>query len=476
MHKKFHQLFIALLLSYSLHGQSKPTPIIVFLSNDKIAEVNINQDKYIQSIKAVLDLAEQEFATIPASQEIAILLVGHKTGKPTIKVYSKPKLRSEQEEEFLKKANSIPFENTKLVDFPLLISFNIKDGMPDASFENIELPEEKKQREYQTASLEEKYRLLKNWATSEVLPVLSTYQTIVDDKFAGVKSFGTLVSSENFSNAQNITALTSQNPTYWRATLEMSAENQLIPISKIFLLISQGQFDHAIRYMEIVQIYSDSKSIANSYLKELSGRLQLFNQQLNASIQEGIAQHDKGNYQKAIEIYTDILQKYPNSAWALYELYYSQNMLAISQDKQKPEDRSDWDHAKASIFKANPLYSMDVRASNAKEGYLLFRRQEIGTLFKDKKTFINDTYKYADIAMDLEIYDFAAQLFWYSVTYSKDKEREKALNRFLFCLEKLGVTTIKQNFTGDFDKEFKKIETEKEKEMKANPVYKAFKK
>ncbi|MBK6986096.1 MAG: hypothetical protein IPH32_15740 [Bacteroidetes bacterium] len=63
--------------------------------------------------------------------------------------------------------------------------------------------------------------------------------------------------------------------------------------------------------------------------------------------------------------------------------------------------------------------------------------------------------------MDLGVYDFAAQLFWLSSTF--DKENKDALTKYLYCIEKLGVSDLKENFKGNYDKLFKDLEKEKKK-------------
>jgi tetratricopeptide (TPR) repeat protein len=474
MKKKFLlAVLVSLAATVKLLAQAEPEITISLLANDKIAEVNINQDKFIKGVGEVMDLMKAEFKGISKEQKIALLLVNHKVGKPTIELYSKPKIDNEKEQHFLKGLGSLNFDNTKLVDFPILLNINIEEGGTGKVFSELVLPMDRARAEYKAADLKNKYELNKKWAIDEALPVLAAYENMVDKQFVGVKNLGALVSRTDFSVSQNLASITSQNADYWRATLEMGLGNQIVPATKICTLISQGQFDHAMKYLEIVNIFSDPKSIANSYLAELAWRLQGFNEQLNTEINKGVAEHDKGNYQNAINNYNSVLASYPNSAWALYELYYSQNALEVKKGKIKLEDRSNWDKAKINIFKANPLYNMDVRASNAKEGYLLFRRQEISKLFKSKEEKLNDVYKYADIAMDLGVHDFAAQLFWYSFTFSKGND--KALNRFLYCMEQLGIKNLKQNFKGDFEKLFKEIEAEKEKEMKTSDTYKAFK-
>lgn len=468
-------IVICVLTGMNLFAQSEPEISMNLLANDKIADINIDYDKFVTSFTETVKLTKKEFYGISKDQKIALLIVSHKTGKPTIKFYSKPTIDIIKEQSFVNQINALKFENTKLVDFPILITSNVKTDEVDNAFNEIISPIEKAKEEYNQADLKRKLELNKAWAINEVLPVLAAYQTIVDDTFLGVKNFGTLISKTNFSETQNIHKLTDNNSDYWRACMEMSSGNELIPETKIFMYVSQGELDYAMKYLEIVKIFASETSTVKQYLKELSWRLELFNKQLNGEIEKGVAEHDKGNYQNAIDIYTNILDSYPNSAWALYEKFYSQNALDIKNEKIKIGERESWDNAKIDIYKHNPLYSMDVRANTGKESYLITRRGEISLLFKGKEETINDIYKYADISMDLGVYDFAAQLFWYSFTYNKGQNTQ-SLNKFLYCIDKLGVTDLKQAFKGNFEKEFKKIDSEKEKEMKESDAYKVIKK
>ncbi len=466
-------ILLVLAINLSLFAQTEPQLVIRLLANDNIAGVNIDQDKYIKAFGTAVEVIKKEFADIPSDQTLAIILTGHKMGRPTIEVYSKPTISASKEQSFLSKMNDVKFENTKIVDFPILVMVNIAHDDFSKGFKEIILPTDKTKIAYQNSDIKGKFALNKAWAINEVLPVLSAYEVGVEDRFTGVKNMGKLVSQTNFSTTHDITKLTSNNTDYWRAVLEMELGNQLIPATKIFMLIAQGEFDYASRYLEIVKLFSDNETITDAYLNDLSWRLNLFNNQLTAEIQKGIKEHDSHNFARAIDIYSDIIGQYPNSAWGLYELYYSQDALDVKNKKKDAEDRAAWNAARIKIYKSNPVYPMDVRASNANEGYLLFRRQEISSLFQNKENRINDIYTYADISLDLGVYDFAAQLFWYC--FSKDPANDNALKRFLYCLEKLDVKTLKENFKGNFEKEFEKIDAEKEKEMTQSKIYKAFK-
>jgi len=474
---KFNQNLLAVFffISYAMFSQeNKPKISLNILANDNISEVNINQDKYIATIGKIIKHFEKEFKTLPKEDKIGVLIISHKAGNPTIKVYSEPKIDDAKEQKIITDIKAYKLENTKLVDFPVFISVNTKSEKEITEFKDYKDPIQQKLEEYEKANLATKIQLNKDYAINEILPVLSAYQVIVDDKFAGVKNFGKLIEKTDFSKIQNTAKLTDKNPDYWRACMEMSNGNLLIPITKTFILVSQGEFDYAYKYTEILKIFADKESIATKYLKDLEWRLKLFNDTLNHEIEKGITEHDKGNYDKAIEIYQNTKKIYPNSSWNLYELYFSQNIKDVNNKKIESTDRTQWDNDKIEIYKHNPLYNMDVRASNAKEAYLLFRRQEIQTLFRNKNELLQDINKYADIALDLGVYDFSAQLFWLAAPYMKN-DSETAIHKCLYSLEKLGVKNLKENFKGNFNSIFKKIEKEKEKEMQENALYKSMK-
>ena len=452
----------------------KPLEVsVIMVENDNIASVNSDEDAMVKSLGETIELFKKEFKEISTDQKIGVLLTYHKEGKTTLEMYSNPKLKRDIEKGFLDKISGLKQVNTKIVDFTVLLVANSSDEKTSEDFPELLYPKERMKKTYEAADLKTKLELNKSWAINEVLPILTAFETTVDDKFIGVKNFGKLVAKTNFNTTQDIGSLTSNNSDYWRAIMEMEKGNQLIPVTKIAMLMSQGELDYAFKHLELLGAFSNPETVSDSYLKEMSWRLRTFNNQLNEQISDGITQHDSGNYEKAIGIYSGILKDYPNSAWTQYEKYYSQNAIDLKNGQSKTDDRKLWDASKVSIYKSNPLYNMDVRASNGAEGYLLYRRQEIGTLFKTKGQLIKDIYKYADIAMDLKVYDFAAQYFWMTASY--DKDETNSITCFLYCLEKLGVKDLKSNFKGDHEKEFRQLEATKEKTMKESSIYNTFK-
>jgi len=299
---KLKMLTITLLFSFStsIFSQENETNLTLnLLENDKISEVNIEEEKFIKSIEEINTYFKENFAHFPNSQRIGVFVNIHKIGNPTIELYSNPKIEDNISIKYLNEIKKIKIENTKIVDFSFFISINRKSEDIINDFPSFENQIKSRNKKFENADLKDKLKIIKNYSIYEVLPVLSAYETIVDDKFEGVKYFGKLLERTNFNEKHDIDSLTTFNLDYWRANLEMAAGNQLIPISKIFMLASQGEIDLAKKYIEVISMFSDAKNISNYYLEDLNLKINLFNEILNKEIEKGIIEHDKGEYQKA---------------------------------------------------------------------------------------------------------------------------------------------------------------------------------
>ena len=323
---------------------------------------------------------------------------------------------------------------------------------------------------FKKMSLADKKKALQSWVENEVIPVVAKYENMAKPKFKGVLSIGEILEQKQYLDTA-IDKLTIDNYNYWRAVMEMNRGNQLIPFSAICMHIARAEFDIANRLLFVVRSFSDKKSLPVVYYKKMSKKLNLLNKELGIAIKKGIALHDKGKYQEAVAHYEALLKVFPKSAWLNYELYFSKT------DGMKTKVDKEWNKYKKIIYKCDPMYYLNVRASSGKEGYLLLRRREINSLFKSQDTFKTDFIKYADIAFDLKNYGFAAQLYWLILNYipKEDYNNRNILAYYLYCLEKLGIKGIAKNFKGNFSSEFKKIEAERKVIMQKSKVYKVFK-
>lgn len=471
-------LFFLLGMSLNVYSQEKKVELsIQFLSPDTIVEVNFDKEIFIEYVKNIVRKNEDNFGRFSEKKDILVLQTFHKNNEPTIEIFSRPELEKSDELKILNDLKSIKPINSIIVDFSLLYVVEIQGGYPDKNLEYIPSfypPITKIQNEFKNADFKSKYELIKKWAKDEAIPILAAFETKVDNKFVGVRAVGEILDKTDFNLNQDVIELTDKNTNYWRATLEMVQGNQLIPVSKIFMHTAQGEYDYARLYSDMIHTFSDKQSVPYYLIEELNWRFGFFNKELQEEIQKGIKLHDEEKYDEAIKVYENLLKIYPNSAWANYELYYSKKIKSLRNNEQL---ENNWDVAKKIIYKCNPLYHMDVEARNGREGYLLFRRQEISDLFKDKQNYGKDIVKYADTALDLEVYGFAAQLYWLIISSlpEKDYMPKDVIAHLLYCLEKLGDKEIRKNFKGDFDNKFKEIEKEREKMMIESSIYNAFK-
>src|SRR5690242_17337925 len=85
-------LFTILLINTSFSQNKELELSINLLANDKIADVNLDQKKFIKSITKLTDYCKSNFKNISENQKIGILVIVHKNGQPTFKCYSKPEI------------------------------------------------------------------------------------------------------------------------------------------------------------------------------------------------------------------------------------------------------------------------------------------------------------------------------------------------------------------------------------------------
>ncbi|MBL4752064.1 MAG: hypothetical protein JKY52_00480 [Flavobacteriales bacterium] len=478
----FTVLFVILTLCNISFAQNESVNLsIQFLSNEQVANVNFKQDPFGEHAKRVTEVLEPYFSGFEKEQEIVILETFHVDKKPTFHIHARPAMFVNDMEALKKKLTKLKGVKALHVRFHLAYIIQLNGGSPDPQAPFVPLfkvPVKRAFERLEAAPLKGMKERIQKWANSEVLPILAAIEKASEAKMEGVRAVGAMVANTDISESTDVVALTEGNPDYWRGVLEMAPGNQLVTASKVFLHVAKGELDYAGKYLEVLNYFADPKTVAGYYFRELQWRLEVFQAELTARINGGIMMHDANHYKEAIATYKRILDDYPHSAWAMFELYYSRNTLKMYRKQADADDRSDWDASKGAIFKANPLYNMDVRALTAREGYMMQRRAHISELFKSESSFSKDFIELADISLDLEVYGFAAHVYWLVMSSIPRKEYpdRELMPYFLYCLDKLGEKDLKNNFEGDLEGDFKRIAEEREQLMKESPTYQAFQK
>lgn len=450
--------------------------VIVFLSSEIIAGKNFNDDAFVAWAKAVQQAMAGLMKTEKSNSVVKIIARWTRDRKCTYDVGVCPAndALAEQTKAAIKSIDSPVAEFTS---FEIMLSFKFNEGCnaPETFSPEILSSSEKLKLALSSQTLLQRKETIRNWALNEAIPVLSYFTKNVQSTFPGVQYTGNVLEKKLFLNKQTNT-VTDKNALYWRGLMEMNKGNLIIPLSKVFMLVVNDEFDLARRYLGMLFRFADKESLASHYLLDLNRYLDIFYQQHDSLMQEGIKFHDTGKYDDAIKVYNGILADYPNSAWARYELYFS-NTYKNSAAKREEAANDLWNKSKDAIYAADPLYPMGGGASKAKDGYMLFRHLQIKDLFNDSKKLKADLIAYADIALDLGCYAFAGHLYWYLYgVFPEEKYKgHNFLIYYLYSLQKLGVTEVQSFFKDDFKNEIAGIDKEREDAMKNDPLYKSFK-
>ena len=361
-----------------------------------------------------------------------------------------------------------------MVDCTFRVVAQINGGHPDQKSPlepRLETPDERRFAAFQAASTAEKLGLMRRWARSEALPILAASASSADAKFKGVRDLGKAIGKLDPKKPVDVAALTDRNPSYWRAMLEMVPGDPLVAATRIALHAANGEIDQARRYSAVATFFDARKSASSRLLGEFRAMMGFFYKDVESRIQEGIALNDKGRLAEAMATYDGVLKDYPGSAWAHYERIQTRMAMAAKEGKPIEQAFADWPKMRDAILACDPLYEMLAQAQGQEDVFRLARRVEINTLFKDRGKTVADLVRYADIARDLDVYGFAAMLYWNIVSAVKPEDYggRELLEDFLYCLEQLGVKDLKENFRGDHAAAFARIKADRKKRVEAGP-------
>lgn len=450
--------------------------VIVFLSSEVIAGENFNKDAMVNWVKEVQAAMANLMKTEKSNSVVKIIASWTKDRKCKYQVSVCPENNSliEQVNNALQPINS-PVANFASFDLQLSFKFNEGCNSPEIFSPEINSAAEKMKKDLGSQTLLQRKETIRNWALQEVIPILAHFTKNVDAQFPGVQATGKMLEQKSFLN-QQAAAITEKDPLYWRGLMEMNKGNLIIPLSKVLMHVANDEFDLARRYLGMLFRFADKESLASHYLLDLNRNLDLFYQSHDSLVREGIRLHDDGKYAEAIKQYNTILAAYPNSAWARYELYFSSTYLEKG-NKAKDQSAQVWAKHQPAVYAADPLYPMGGGASNGREAFLLFRHLQVKELFRESSKLKEDLFTYADIALDLSAYSFAAHLYWYlMIVFPEEKYKgQSLLVWYLYSLQKLGVTEPQKFFKEDYTAVLNGLDKTREDAMKNDPMYKSFK-
>lgn len=475
---KLGLLFYILLLGlpHFVWAQTE-TPVeleVEYFTNDQVTVATLDtaylypwNNRVLASIKAFLALEK-------SNHDVMILITMPK-GKPAfVEISSRPQLKKETTDHLIRRIEALSRPpRSKLTEYAYLVNAKVGVGCQNPQLKflpKVDLPEEKVQIKFEAADLGGKIRLFQQWVLDDVLPVLSYYEDSIRTQLKGVNSIGKILDTRAFLE-QESNSLTINNPDYWRASMEIEAGNGLIILSKICMHIAKGEFDLAKRYLNIAQAFPEQNDMALSFYNQLNFRMEWLFDDIQREIRIGKKLQEEGDFEGAAMHYDEVLKVVPGSAVLNYESYYSKSLLISDHDPEVIMQL--WQDCKIAVYTCDPLFNMNIPAQSSKELYLMSKRHEINLLFINQANIQDNILEYADIALDLEVYGFAAHMYWLILGNKPDEFPERdILAHYLYCLEKLGDTQNIRNFEEEYTRQkFRKIERERKHAMETNPVY-----
>lgn len=464
--------------------KTPPPELGVVLLNPEIyfSENFADVTTFAEGTKPILETARAALAAEKHPPRLLVQVTLRRAGEPQIELAGDPALRAEFAEPLLAKLRALPLPRPLLCDiavrFQTLAKGEEPFGAAAAYSPRLPLPANAAMDRFTTDDLAGQFAQLRTWAREEAIPLAASRACRVDPKFVGVINTGRTLSRLDRSTAADVGQLLYRNPDFWRGVMEMAPGDELIGAMPLLLHVANGEIAKAIHLYPINRFHSQPQSPITPLLERLGLMLETFARQHGERVQRGIALHDKGRFDDAIATYRQILADYPGSAWARYELYYSQAHLTGPLAGASPEALEQaWFAAADEIYRLDPLYEMQATGIRGRNFGSMIDRLTLRSFQENKSADVSLVLPTtAEIALHLECYGEAALLFWHTlhrkgearVKLMLDKEprtltTDQVIARYLYCLERLGVPEWKSQFQGDFAARFAELDAALEK-------------
>jgi len=466
-------------LTISLKAQKNKEVKIIFLSNHTITEVNFNEGQFDNYTLKLSNKIAKFINNESKGREIIIQVNIKKDSLPDFQISARPSYSDIEMNELKAVLTSVKPVKSKIVDFLFAFEIKVNNGCscPDSAFlPEIHNPYLLDESGFISATLGQKGELLQKWSKDQVLPLLIAFAKQADNEFLGVRMLGSRFSNINLDSSIEVKQYTDRDAYYWRAMMEMQANNFLIISMKVFLHVASGEFDIAKRYADLLNLFKHDKTISDYFLDELLIRLDYFYKDLHESVSVGVKMFEQNDFDNAIHIYHTILLTYYASSWTHFELFRSTQSLNLQNDSTYQGYREAWLDTKELVYGYDPLFSLCISNGSAEEAYRASLRNEVLSLFQDNELLHEDFLRLADITLDLGEYVLAAHLYWLALTHFSEKDlgKRNILAYYLFALDKAGIGEIQSFFDVDFKKEFDEIAILRKLEMERSEAFKNY--
>lgn len=423
---------------------------------------NVNFESYTTYRQDFKDSVTTFFSVLETGYDVKIFQTLDANLYPYYAFTAKPALPDSLRHALQKKLMSVKPITTYYLPFTTLFTIHANGGCQKRGLDYspiLENPLKAQLRPYTVLDLNVQYALLQKWIQKGTLPVITA---IFNENPAQCKlAFGT----EKITADQLLSA-------YEKRTLSSKSEYfkdnpQLIPALKVMFLSAQGRFDYAQCYMRMIYQFEASKTLIRYLLDQFNNRLRYYlaEEERLVNTAETMNLAEKNLFLDSLRVIN------PSSITFLHaRLDKIQNPLVSNYP---PSESA----IKDRFLSVNPMRSLVINPLSKKDAYDNSLRLEAADYFIDAETFDADFERYAEVALKLEAYEFAADLYWmlYQAAAKNPDQTEKTDYElhYRYALSKISSTTENRNKTDA--KTFKKRDKQLKKQMTKSATYKNFK-
>lgn len=248
------------------------------------------------------------------------------------------------------------------------------------------------------------------------------------------------------SSLEDINRTTVQNEKYWKTILVLAAGDNTALFTRLLLLMREGLLKRA-EMILLYCYYDQNKDWERDkiILQTVSSDIKAIENESNSAVEEGIKEWDRGDRQKAIELYHKALTIYPKNPWALYEISYDH----LTYDLTAQEILNGKNEPYYTLIRhLDPMYMIAYQGKpfpNRPQAVQALTNKVVPSyrkLWNGEDVFAS-MKELADGYFEMQEYELALYAYKYLLFHTYDKEFDQDLiSQISICLAELKMTDV----------------------------------
>lgn len=469
-----HKLII-LFLFLQCFSVSKAATVnfeVNFIDHEKLLAYNFEPHGYANYQKAFQDSILDFFADFKEAQNVRIIQTLDPNLYPYYSFSAKPALHDTLRHSLQKVLMSIRPITSLHIPFSSEHIITINGGNKDRGLDyspQLTNPLNMRQSKYEFGDFKQNNDFLYHWLQNGAMPILSkmikssvqhnNIELTTEEK----KAFRTI--SEGV-DANFQTALI-RNTRYWNVMQKMPSDDRTLLVFNAMHMGANGRIQYAQKTLQMVYQFESSHTLLRYMMDEFNWRMNYYLQKEQGLLSSISRNYDETRHEADLEKLQSILDINPNSEETLARLFL---LVDNVQYAVYP-----WGNELRNFNLSDPMRQDTIIAKSSQEAYNNYLRGSTADMFIDAETFENDFPKYAEIALKLNAYEFAADLYWMLANKAKSEANKNADTYFFRHQYALHKLLPDAPISKKLKKRFKRLDKKFRKEMKRHPRYKNFK-